>query len=180
MIALSQNNHSFGVPSPGKDSMNISRYPTMPSEGSLDYNYPTVQKRTQNQQHSKHKTSKKKNNKSNKKRQRNKQDSTLLSIFLSCLPNKTKEKDLRNKYSQIGEIVEIIVWNRGTFQNCTYAVLKTYSRKLYNYLLNQDQYIFNDLFYTRIYYSKKEKEKYVEDLESRRLGISNIPPECSD
>jgi RNA recognition motif-containing protein len=51
---------------------------------------------------------------------------------------------------------------------------------LNEFLLDEDQFIFGDLFYTRIYYSKKQKQKYLQDLESRRVGLRNIPKHCSD
>jgi RNA recognition motif-containing protein len=36
------------------------------------------------------------------------------------------------------------------------------------------------LFYTRVYFSKNEKQKYLQDLKNRRIGIRNIPLDCSD
>ena len=104
----------------------------------------------------------------------------LHQVFLSCLPNNTTKEYLLGQYSNRGKIEDLILWTRGLHDTSTYAVIKTYSDSLKDFLLNSPQNVKGTEVFSRIYYSKSEKALYLKDMRERRLKINGIPPEMSD
>lgn len=104
----------------------------------------------------------------------------LHQVFLSCLPNDTTKEDLMDLYSSRGKIEDLILWTRGLHDTSTYAVIKTYSESLNNYLLNTPQKVKGTEVFSRIYYSKEEKALYLKDMRERRIKLHGIPREMSD
>lgn len=104
----------------------------------------------------------------------------LHSIFLSHLPNKTSQRDIIKLYKKYGKVESLEMWNKKKQEFSTYAILKTKSPTLLNFLLTNDQFIGTVKFYARRYFSAEEKELYQEDLKKRRLLALNIDPLWSD
>ena len=83
-------------------------------------------------------------------------------------------------FDKIGKIDKIKLWKKSNFKNCVYGLITTESSDLYNYLLNQRLFYGQTEFYCRQYFSKDQKDKYLEDLKFRRLFAKKIPKNLND
>lgn len=101
-------------------------------------------------------------------------------MFLSCLPNDTSKYQLLELFSSKGPIKEIILWTRGLQSTSTYAVIKTHSSELNEFLLNSELKVNGSEIFSRVYFSKEQKSLYLKDMSERRLKLSGIPTELSD
>lgn len=104
----------------------------------------------------------------------------LYQVFLSCLPNDTSKYQLLELFSSKGPIKEIILWTRGLQSTSTYAVIKTHSSELNEFLLNSELKVNGSEIFSRVYFSKEQKSLYLKDMSERRLKLSGIPTELSD
>lgn len=108
------------------------------------------------------------------------EESVTYNVIMSNLPNSATEDLLMGWLGKQGPVESLKVWSRGNFENCTYALLSTKSKQFKNKLLSNVQIFHNTEFFCRHYFSKDEKELYLQDLKQRRLFFKNVPKGLPD
>lgn len=72
------------------------------------------------------------------------------------------------------------MWTRGLTKFSTFAVVKTYSKQLKDFLLQGSHRLNGVKIYARVYFSENEKDLYLKDMNERRFKVHGIPSQIND
>lgn len=101
-------------------------------------------------------------------------------IFCSCVPTQATSQDIRKTFGHLGPINSLKVRTKKGKAGMGYAIFSTPSKDMFDYMVSMSHELLGETIYCRAYYSGKDKSKYLEDLNSRRIFIRNIPIRLKD
>lgn len=105
----------------------------------------------------------------------------IYTVFIGCIPGKTKPEDLKKKYEKLGKIFSIKLRKKaGKETGSGFGSFSTWNQRLYEHLISTPQRIHGRLITCRPYLDGKEKVKYLKSLNKRRIFITGLNSRWSD
>lgn len=104
----------------------------------------------------------------------------LYTIFIGCIPGKTKPEDLLKKYSPLGEIFDINIKMKKKSAGSGYGTFNTYDKDLFKKVTGTPQKLHGRDIICREYLHGKGKEKYLEEANKKRVYIKPLDLSWSD